>query len=170
MTPEFLQHGVGDYRSDVFQFGLLLYRLCNENLLNDLFGSYRDIAALEADILAGVFPNRNAFNLHVPNALIKLVKTCLEVDPVNRYPDFYTVINELCNIVGYNLDIDLTNKEMSGTRDGKDYSIKYDLDSATNRYSVVFRVNGRRKAAFCKTHLTEYQLRNNIKKAIDGVS
>ncbi len=168
MTPEFLQHGVADYRSDVYQFGLLLYRLCNENILNNLLRRYSHVDELKRDILAGSFPDRGRFNVHVPNALIKLIRTCLDVDPANRFPDFYTVINELCSIEGYDLDLDLTSKVMLGNKNGKAYSVEYTKDNTTDRFSVVFKVNGRRKSSFCKANMTEYQLRNTIKKGIAG--
>ena len=169
LSPETLQ-GVADKRTDIYQFGLLLYRLCNENLFQAQFSVYKTQQQLDSDIKNSNFPNRKEFNVHVPNSLLKIIKKCLNSDPSDRYADFYEVINDLCYSDGYDLQLNVDESKMHGIKNEKSYIIDYHLDTSNNRYDTIIKINGRQKSAFCKTKLTENQLRNNIKKAIVSIN
>lgn len=167
LSPETLS-GVADKKTDIYQFGLLLYRMCNENLFQNQFSKFQSQQELNKYILNGQFPNRTIFNPHIPKSLIKIIKTCLEIDPAKRYLDFFEVINELCTSDGYDLRLDLEKMEMTGLKNEKPYNMKYTINDS-DRYNINVKINNRRKTEFCKTNLTDSQLRNNIKKAITNI-
>ena len=169
LSPETLQ-GIADKKTDIYQFGLLLYRFCNENLFQEQFSIYHSQQQLDKDIKDGKFPNRNDFNLHVPNSLIKIIKKCLNSDPKDRYEDFYDIINDLCSSDGYDLQLIVDESKMIGEKNEKKYVIDCQCDSSSKRYNTIVKINGRNKNEFAKEQLTENQLRNNVKKAIMSIS
>lgn len=169
LSPETLDN-IADKRTDIYQFGLLLYRMCNENLFQNQMSEFGTLDELKDDIRDGSFPARDINNPHVPNSLVRIIKKCLNIDPTERYANFFEVIDDLCSSDGYDLHLDVNNMEMNGTKNEKNYSIEYDVDETNGRYDTIFKVNDRRNNLFCKTNLTEYQLRNTIKKAVASVN
>ena len=169
LSPETLEN-IADKRTDIYQFGLLLYRMCNENLFQDQMSEFSSLDELKENIKDGSFPERSLNNPHIPNSLIKIITKCLHIDPAERYADFFEVIDALSASDGYDLHLEVDKMEMNGTKNEKNYSIEYDIDESNGRYDTVFKVSGRRKNLFCKTNLTEYQLRNTIKKAVASVN
>lgn len=168
LSPETLG-GIADRRTDIYQFGLLLYRMCNENIFQQQFSTYKTIDQLNSDISDGVFPDRQRINPHVPKALIGIMKKCLEIDSAERYSDFFEVMDDLCSLDAYDLDLDFKSNKMTGIKNGKSYNIEYIINGKNQRYDTTVKINGRKKTAFCKTNLTDNQFRNNVKKTIDSI-
>ncbi|MEB8063595.1 serine/threonine-protein kinase [Citrobacter braakii] len=87
---------------DIYQVGVTLYRLLigedvfKEQLIT-IWQNGGKVALMSA-IETGVFPNRNALPVHIPNKMKTIVKKCLEVDPVARYQSVLELSNALAAI------------------------------------------------------------------------
>ena len=85
VPPEAFTHGTGVPQSDIYQMGSTLYRMSNGNphFKRQLPG-HRIL--LETLTLNGKFPDRDAFQPHVPRQLRTLIRKALQVDPSDRFP------------------------------------------------------------------------------------
>jgi serine/threonine protein kinase len=84
MPPE-CYAGIGSIQSDIYQIGLLVYRMVNGEAF---YGNQRTLspAELEKRVLKGKFPNRNLFLPHVPRKLKTAIRKALMVAPDERFP------------------------------------------------------------------------------------
>ena len=109
--PEALAGSDFDRSFDIYQFGLVLYVMCNGgNCLNNQMEKFVDKDELfdadgfSAAIEHGAFPERKAFLPHIPQRLRKIVCRCLELDPSDRFGSALEVANELAVVEGSSLD------------------------------------------------------------------
>lgn len=98
--------------SDIYQFGITLYRMCNGiNILRKQFiENIGDMGKLDEFIKKGLIPNRNYYLPHLPDKLVKVVKKCISVDPRKRYDNVIDIMNDLSDIEE-NLNWRFTNKD-----------------------------------------------------------
>nr|WP_264484581.1 serine/threonine-protein kinase [Brevibacillus borstelensis] len=95
-APENFDSEERDVQSDIYQIGLTLYRMCNGN--KDFTEQWNRVLHPQSAIQDGVFPNRNKFLPHIPNALRTVVKKAIAVDIRERYRDVLDIVNDLCKI------------------------------------------------------------------------
>lgn len=109
--PEAFQNGAFDHRYDIYQVGLTLFRMCvGDAEFYSQYNSHRingdlDRMSFKHAVVNGQFPDTRTgvFPEHIPDALIKVVKRCLQtVD--QRYPSAIEVVNDLASIDGPTLD------------------------------------------------------------------
>ena len=110
VPPEFVDRPLFTTASDVYQFGLTLYRMCNGD---DHF--YGQLALLTEEtfvpaLTAGNFPDRKAFLPHIPSKLRRIIQKCLKVVPEERFLSALDVANELALIEGEILDWQFANE------------------------------------------------------------
>lgn len=103
IPPEAMRDDEFDLTFDVYQFGLTLYRMCVGNpVFYEQLAKYgpgiADRDGFRFDVRNGRFPDRNTFPAHIPSKLRNIVKKCLQVDPVDRYPSALAVANALSGI------------------------------------------------------------------------
>jgi eukaryotic-like serine/threonine-protein kinase len=73
----------GLMQSDVYQAGLLLYRMVNGE---DFYGEQRALVGqIQTSVLQGKFPNRDRFLPHVPKKMKTAIRKALSVDPAERF-------------------------------------------------------------------------------------
>ena len=154
---------------DIYQFGLTLYRMCNGNEhFYAQFAKYGqpndfDRDAFRYDIRNGRFPDRSAFEPHIPSTLRNVVKKCLEVQPENRYQSAVEVANAMANIEGNCLDWQYQPVEDRKVWTKNINGSKYELTVNADDCSVCYKeVNGgarRRVGDACKAKLTDRELR-----------
>lgn len=98
--------GLATVQFDIFQIGLTLYRMCaGDSAFNYQFEKARNskggfINALENK----KFPTRDIILPHIPEALMKIVCKCLEVDVKMRYSNVRDILNDLAKIDFAGLD------------------------------------------------------------------
>ena len=101
LAPEIIQGQVPQIQTDVYHFGLTMYRICGYDLFDEQLSNYYSSpdnfneTLFKADVLAGVFPNRTSFHHYVPKNLRNIINKCLDVNPVNRYSNVSEI---LCDI------------------------------------------------------------------------
>nr|WP_295761815.1 serine/threonine-protein kinase [uncultured Intestinibacter sp.] len=99
--PELYESIDRSIQSDIYQFGLLLYRMCNGNgILEEQIQEF-NIATpeeLKKSILTGLFPNRNYYLPHIPTKLQQIIKKCISVDLGKRYTNTIDIMNDISDI------------------------------------------------------------------------
>lgn len=88
--------------SDIYQFGMILYRMCNGNNILNKQAAYLKIDTwdrLKQCITEGKFPFRKYYLPHIPLKLRKIVEKCLSLNPTDRYNNVIDIMNELNSII-----------------------------------------------------------------------
>ncbi|MFW6009664.1 MAG: serine/threonine-protein kinase, partial [archaeon] len=97
-APERLQSEKISNKSDIYQAGITLYRICNgNNIFKKQFNAYSEQTLFKA-IAKGHFPDRNLFLPHIPNRLRRIIKKSLKPQVDNRYETVINMINELSKV------------------------------------------------------------------------
>jgi eukaryotic-like serine/threonine-protein kinase len=144
-----------DLTYDIYQMGLTLYRMCVGNKeFNRQFRRYTDKDAFIADVTGGKFPDRKTFPPHVPSRLRSVIKTCLKVDPAERYRSAVEAANALALIDGLELDWQLTENlgARIWTKNENGTNIKLEVDAVGNATCSKKSAAGteRRVKAMCR--------------------
>ena len=95
-SPEQLRGSDVDFHTDIFSFGVLLYEMAAGK---HPFGEGDSIATI-ARILEGETPDIMAENPSVPEALGRIVRTCLQKLPEDRYPSMRFLLDDLERLYG----------------------------------------------------------------------
>lgn len=99
MPPEIIEGLKLSNKSDIYQAGMTLYRMCNGNeMYKNQTAKYKNIQSFKDAILRGKFPNRKNFLPHIPKKLRKIIKKALNVNPDSRYPTVLDMVNEISTI------------------------------------------------------------------------
>jgi len=94
MSPEQAQGGLLDTRSDVFSFGILLYRLATGDAP---FSGPTQMTVL-AKIIEGTHDPARSRNEAVDPELERIIDKCLQKDPANRYQQTQELVDDLRNL------------------------------------------------------------------------
>jgi serine/threonine protein kinase len=154
---------------DIYQFGMTLYRMCNGNEAFykqfERYGTSADFDrdAFKFDVRNGRFPDRKAFEEHIPERLRKVIKHCLEPDPTDRPKAAIEVSNTLAE-VGDKLDWQFSkvgNDRVWVRQDGeKEYSITVEQNG---RALAVKKMNASGRCTkiseYCKAATTTREIR-----------
>ncbi len=168
IPPEALTTDQLDYRFDIYQFGLTLYRMCVGNdefksQLNKYGPRIKDRDGFRFDVRNGLFPDRNQFPAHVPARLRTIIKTCLEVNPDDRFRSAIDIANALADIDGAHLDwrhsvagdTRIWNKNEKGTL----YELSVNANGRSELYKTVNGGARRRVGDGCRNRVTERDVR-----------
>jgi serine/threonine protein kinase len=98
MPPETLLTGTGGVHSDIYQAGLLLYRMSNGDPHYQAQVSQISIANLEKLITKGRFPDRSTFQPHIPSRLRTIIRKALRVNPSERYSSAFDLSDDLARL------------------------------------------------------------------------
>lgn len=100
-TPEHFINSKITNKSDIYQAGVTMYRLCNGNqILKQQFDESKNWSS---DVINGKFPNRKGYLPHIPLKLQRLINKAMNVNPDKRFDTVLDMINKLSEIVE-NLD------------------------------------------------------------------
>jgi serine/threonine protein kinase len=163
--PEATKTDHFDLTFDIYQFGLMLYRMCNGNdsFYEQLkkYGSKAnfDRKTFRYDVLNGHFPDRKTFGAHVPTKLRNIVKKCLETNPASRFLSAIDCANALALVDGPTLDWRFS--EIGGTRtwEKNDNGTAYELAVKPTGEAICYKsVAGgarRRLSAGCSASMAD---------------
>jgi len=156
---------------DIYQAGLLLYRMCNGEA--EFYRQFEDARfwpegefdrdAFRVAVVNGQFPDRSIFPAHIPEALRKVVRKCLQTDPNQRFGSALEVANALAPIDGPTLDWQFMKdadclrweKNVEGTK----YEFEVNASGATTCYKTKDGGQRRRHGAGCAGRMTDRQVR-----------
>ena len=174
--PEAYKKSVFTTTFDIYQFGLTLYRMCVGNVVfYDQFHRFGtttadfDRDAFKFDVCNGRFPNRAAFEDHIPERLKRLIKRCLEPDPSNRFQSVIDVSNELAQ-VEEKLDWRFSFDGKNRTWQKNDGEKEYLLTVKKNNESLAEKITGSgrrsRIVPYCKSEITSREIRKFLGRYI----
>lgn len=156
---------------DIYQFGLLLYRMCNgDEEFYRQFDQFRpggifNRQVFEAAVLAGEFPRRQQgdFLPHIPVKLRRLIQSCMEVDAAQRPQSALEVANGLADVDGPLLDwkCELQNAARVWTRNknGTIWTLTVDANGTSSCVKVPPSGRSQRVGNGCRARITDAQIR-----------
>lgn len=104
IAPEQCYSSKVDVRVDIYQFGNMLYRMCNgEEEYNKQVKKSKNMNDLKIAIVNGSFPARKKYYPHIPRKLIEITEKCLSLDIDKRYKEVFDILNDMAR-VDANLD------------------------------------------------------------------
>lgn len=157
---------------DIYQFGLLLYRMCNgDEEFYRQFEAYGAGAAFDRDkfifdVRNGRFPDRAKFPEHVPERLRRACKRCLEINPKDRFQTAVAISNELAQIDGRYMDwafspnggCKVWEKNVEGTK----YEFLVHPDESTEMFKTVGAGQRRRVNKYTVDRMTNREIRSAL--------
>lgn len=159
-----------DYRFDIYQIGLLMYRMCvGDECFDEQFEKYNSWESIAKDIFGKKFPDRTMYPAHIPDQLKRTIEKCLHISPLERFQSAVEIVNAIADIDGTILDwqysIDEENEVWTHINspiiqirvkheDGSCYACKIDSNG-----------NARKINALCKAKITLNELKKNLKNA-----
>lgn len=172
IPPEGVTTDHFDRTFDIYQLGLTLYRMCNgDEIFYDQFAKYGPATAFDRDqfrfdVKNGRFPDRKFFHPHIPAALRKLVRKCLETDPKQRFSSAIDVANALAGIDGNSLDWaykpQADKKLWTKNENGTKYELAFHPDQSTVCHKSVNGGAARRVGAMCMAKASERDLKKML--------
>lgn len=86
-------------KSDIYQAGVTMYRMCTCNkMFNLMFNDLTNKGKLKNAIENGKFPDRNFYLPHIPLQLEKIINKAMSVDVDKRYNTILDMINDIAKI------------------------------------------------------------------------
>ncbi|AOH85743.1 protein kinase [Sphingomonas panacis] len=171
--PEATTNQQFDLRFDIYQVGLTLYRM---TIGNDAFnrqfsrfehGGNINMTALAGEILAGTFPDRQAFDEHVPTRLRKVIVKCIEPDRNNRYNSALEVANALASVedgLDWQLARGTLDKTWIKNEMGTEKRFVLNADGSTVFTTTAPGGTPRRKTDLCVRRMTRREIESVLKK------
>jgi len=98
MPPETLLTGTGGVHSDIYQAGLLLYRMCNGDRHYQDQVTQLSATTTERQITKGRFPDRSSFQPHVSKRLRTIIRKALRINPGERYASAIDFADDLARL------------------------------------------------------------------------
>lgn len=183
-TPDYILNLKPNIRTDIYQFGLLLFRAVNgiNVLAEELFSSYLtpekvlDQYKLAVAITKGKFPTKE-YKPHVPLALKKIINKCLEVNPGNRYNNTLELTNALANIddsislYWKNLPSSAAESVWVCEYKGKIYTVCHVVNKdGTHNLEVKKRVNQEQRVPkYCYNSMSLNELNKQLKNVLKNL-
>jgi serine/threonine protein kinase len=152
-----------DNRFDIYQVGLTMYRMCvGDDAFNHQFSAYTEGIQFGKDIVAGKFPDRTKYPLHIPKKLQTTINKCLKPNPIQRFGAAIEIVNALADIDGSILHWEYkptgTSLIWEQTVNGKHKN----MSVCDKRTSKAYNQNGssaaRRVTEFCKSNISDQDI------------
>lgn len=99
--PEAISNRTRDIYSDIYQFGLLLYRMCyGDEILQQqaIYLTTTKQKRIQELILNGDFPIRSYYIPHIPESLRKIINKCINVNIKERYRNTIEIMNDISDV------------------------------------------------------------------------
>lgn len=179
VDPELIQSTSRSIESDIYQVGLLLYRMCNgNNILKQqaVHLGLRTAEDFKNSIITSKYPIRKSYLPHIPIKLQRIIEKCLNVDLSMRYSNVIDIMNDLSNIEEC-LDwiYTPTNKEVY-TKMDRNFRISISIENKNNKYYIVcikenLVGNTKRKMNnYCKTVTDKKDICKELKNIIKEIN
>lgn len=154
---------------DIYQFGVMLYRMCNGNaMFNEQFDRFgTSPATFDRDgfkfaVRNGRFPDRSIFEEHIPQRLRRLIKKCMEPNPDNRFRAAIEVANELAQIddkLDWQFSTDGSARKWAKQNEGRTYQLTVDQSGAAVAEKTLESGRCMKIPDYCKASITAAEIR-----------
>lgn len=122
VSPEYLSSGKISLHTDVYQVGILIFRLLCSKIFDDhansLFAQDKTRVKFTTAITTGNFPDIRSIPIFVPSKLITIIKKCLLPNPLERYENIYDLKQNLESVVVYPVSFNFATGILSGEING----------------------------------------------------
>ncbi|WP_062627371.1 serine/threonine-protein kinase [Ferriphaselus amnicola] len=169
MPPEAYQ--TSDFTSafDIYQLGLTLYRMCGGNVaFEEQFAQFGatsttfDRDGFKFAVRNGRFPNRDAFEDHIPDRLRRLVRKCIEPHAPDRFKAAIDVANELAQIedrLDWQFEKQGTTRVWTRSDDDKHFRLSVDASGSSLAEKTSASGRKSRITGYCKTGISSREIR-----------
>ncbi len=97
--PEAFEYADFTNKSDIYQAGVTLYRMCNGNdIFNQMLNYWMESGNLGKAIEEGKFPDRKFYLPHIPKALRKVINKAMNINVDKRYDTILDMLNDISKI------------------------------------------------------------------------
>ena len=162
--------GPYDLRFDIYQFGLVLYRMCcGEGSLRDQLRRIDpdDFHRLLAQALRdGTYPDKSTFPEHIPDRLRRVIVKCLSTDPNDRYSSALEVANALADVedcLDWTYVVEADGRSWSREEGATIKCFRVAGDGSTE-FTSTKNGSTRRKTEHCKGSMTTAGIRKVLKR------
>ncbi len=159
---------------DIYQFGLTLYRMCSGNASFEeqfvRFGTSPnnfDRDGFKFAVRNGRFPDRDAFEDHIPERLRRLVRKCLKPDPGERFQAAIDVSNELAQVedrLDWQFESQGTTRVWTRSEESKCYRLTVDASGTSLAEKTTESGRTSRIASYCKTGITSREIQRFLRE------
>lgn len=172
--PEFFSQAQHNVSFDIYQSGLVLYRMCNGDIAFTKQVEQAEISKGIVDrkhlidaIASGRFPNRDYFLPHVSLQLKKIIKKALATNPADRYGSILAILNDLSKLTTFNQWQCLL--DANGDEGWIDGSRKVNATKSNGTWSIFATKNSRRNNDYVKAGLTDEQKHTLLHKCLNEI-
>ena len=154
---------------DIYQVGMLLYRMCcgpdefERQFSRFMPGNVFNRNAFMVAVVNGQFPDKSRFPAHIPERMRSVVKKCLQPDPTDRFLSALDVANSLAVVDG--LTLDWRHSELQACQrweknvEGTLIEFEWSDTGGTSCYKTKGAGNRRRFLEGCLDRMTDRQVR-----------
>jgi serine/threonine protein kinase len=94
--PEYYKQSMQSMLADIYMAGLTLYRMCNGNkIFDDQYAQYTTDPDFVAAIEKGKFPDRDAYKVHIPKKLKRIINQAISPEQNHRQQTVLELLNDL---------------------------------------------------------------------------
>ncbi|MBZ9616788.1 serine/threonine-protein kinase [Clostridium estertheticum] len=164
--PEGFSNSGYTNKSDIYQAGLTIYRMCNGNdKYYEEYNLWKNKGQVEEAISKGKFPDRNYYLPHIPARLRKFINKAMNVDLDKRYDNILDMINDISSID--------KNLEWEYNKDANTHSMVWSIYNEAkthiNRIELIDKGNNTSEIIGRKTRVKDSDTKNIIKWNIKSI-
>lgn len=164
-------YGTSDFNRtfDIYQLGLTLYRMCSGNIaFEEQFSRFGTTpTAFDRDgfkfaVRNGRFPDRDAFEEHIPDRLRRLIRKCLIPLPADRFQAAIDVANELAQVedrLDWQHSREGTTRVWTRNEEGRQYRLSVEANGISLAEKTTESGRTARITGYCKTGITAREIR-----------
>ncbi len=164
-------YGTSDFNRtfDIYQLGLTLYRMCSGNIaFEEQFSRFGTTpTAFDRDgfkfaVRNERFPDRDAFEEHIPDRLRRLIRKCLIPLPADRFQAAIDVANELAQVedrLDWQHSREGTTRVWTRNEEGRQYRLSVEANGISLAEKTTESGRTARITGYCKTGITAREIR-----------
>lgn len=159
---------------DIYQAGLTLYRLCvGDRFFYEQFGKFVhqgnvDRLSFQHAVRNGQFPSRTDFPEHIPQRLIKTIRTCLAPDPDDRFSSASEIVNSFSGVEGelldWQMEVSENYKEWHKTDGKRAFRLRINDDGSSEATRQVDGGPERRVRAYCQAAISRADIKRFLRE------
>lgn len=169
LAPEILRGIMPNHQTDIYQFGVTMYRICGYELFHEQLQTYFEngvfnTSKFDSDIINGLFPDRNKYHNYIPKSLVEIINKCMITELSRRYQRASDIMHDINRIADYQIEKCRSTEQIKV----KNSNGVFELDFIENEVIVYKKTEVRRSEIYRKTGVTTDNVRSIITKLRTG--
>ncbi len=168
LAPEVLQGQQPQFQTDIYHFGLTLYRICGYDLFHEQVTSYYngdsfDETKFQTDILSANFPDRTKYHHYIPKTLRDIINRCLDTNPQSRFSTVSEILMEInTKVKDFDISQSINGDLMKVIQNDTHYELEI-LEINSNNYTInVYKKTSQQRPLKYSTTVRKPRLFNKI--------